>query len=207
MDKVLGDKIPEFNRKAEAAEPGLSGLEFVGAWRKPHASGDGGDRPRRGGDHRRRGGSAAGLQRAAVHHAEAEPDRARPLHRVAVSLAAPCDDALRALRRFRHRRRDRLCHGGGHHSVPVRREGRDAVYSVACHDADAGPRAAARAALRLRQRAAHHCGRPRKRPDGDDQFRDRLPPRRSRRRLRSRVRSARTRSRSSPRFGFQWRCR
>ncbi len=30
MDKVLGDKIPEFNRKAEAAEPGLSALSSLG---------------------------------------------------------------------------------------------------------------------------------------------------------------------------------
>lgn len=30
MDKVLGDKIPEFNRKAEANEPGLSGLSSLG---------------------------------------------------------------------------------------------------------------------------------------------------------------------------------
>jgi NitT/TauT family transport system permease protein len=30
VDKVLGDKIPEFNRKAEATEPGLSGLSSLG---------------------------------------------------------------------------------------------------------------------------------------------------------------------------------
>jgi NitT/TauT family transport system permease protein len=30
VDKVLGDKIPEFNRKAEANEPGLSGLSSLG---------------------------------------------------------------------------------------------------------------------------------------------------------------------------------
>ena len=29
MDKLLGDKIPEFNRKAEADEPGLSA---IGTW-------------------------------------------------------------------------------------------------------------------------------------------------------------------------------
>ena len=103
----------------------------------------GGDRAG-GGDHHRRGGAPAALvQGAALHHADAEPDRDGAGHRLPADRAAHRLHAGRAGLRLRDRRLGRLRAGGGGHPVPVRREDHRALHPAARHHADAGAGAAA----------------------------------------------------------------
>ena len=160
MDKVLGDKIPEFNRKDDgrrsAACPARRPLGIGGIRTQAR---DPGHRARRGRHHRRRGDCCCASSTCRNISCRS---RARSSWRCSpngpTSGRICLIDALRTARRLRDRRLDRLRDGGGHHAVSLRREGRHALHSAAGDDADAGAGAAADPALRLRQRAAHHRG-------------------------------------------------
>ena len=106
------------------------------------------------------------LRGAAIHPADAEPDRHGALHRMAVHLAASADRrsrsccvgfAIGGLDRLRARR--------GDHAVPLRREGGHALHPAARHHADAGagaaahPQASASAASRASSRWRSPAGR------------------------------------------------
>ena len=145
MDKALGDKIPEFNKKQRGGRRRRPVRHVVARPRRSsHQVRNAGHRPRRGRHHRRHGAPA---RMCAARRNMSSRGRARSssalVHRMAVHLAAFPHHALRTAGRLRDRRLDRLHPRRRHHPVSLRREGRDALHPASGHDADAGAGAAA----------------------------------------------------------------